>query len=153
MCIRDRAQLDQSGTLAGHNGKDVLIGSQDDDLLIGHGGQDRLNGAGGNDWLFGGDGADRFIIPKTKTRATKDSICTLPDFDGQNGDRIQIKGIKQFNHSNPSKQDNKRTHAYVITSNKNESGLKISIDDNSDKEADRTIILPGVNQFNENWII
>ena len=149
----NRAQLNQSGTLAGHNGKDVLIGSQDDDLLIGHGGKDRLNGSGGNDWLFGGDGADRFIIPKTKTRATKDSICTLPDFDGQNGDRIQIKGIKQFNHSNPSKQDNKRTHAYVITSNNNESGLKISIDDNSDKEADRTIILPGVNQFNENWII
>ena len=149
----DRAQLDQSGTLAGHNGKDVLIGSQDDDLLIGHGGKDRLNGAGGNDWLFGGDGADRFIIPKTKTRATKDSSHTLPDFDGQNGDRIQIKGIKQFNHSNPSKQDNKRTHAYVITSNNNESGLKISIDDNSDKEADRTIILPGVNQFNENWIV
>ena len=149
----DRAQLNQSGTLSGHDGKDILIGSQDDDLLIGHGGQDRLNGGGGNDWLFGGDGADRFIISKTKPKMAKDSIYTLPDFDGLNGDRIQIKGIKQFNKSNPSKQNGKTILPSITISENSKSGLTIGIDDNSDKEADRTIILPGVNQFNKNWIV
>ena len=149
----DRAQLNQSGTLSGHSGKDVLIGSEDDDLLIGHGGQDRLNGGGGDDWLFGGEGADRFIIPKTKTKPPKDSIYTLPDFDGQNGDRIQIKGKKHFNISNTSKQNIKTAQASITISNDNKSSLKISIDDNNNEEANRTIILPGMNQINDNWII
>ena len=153
MVESDRAKLNQSGTLSGHNGKDILNGSQDNDLLIGHGGQDRLNGGGGNDWLFGGDGADRFIIPKMKNKLNKDSIYTLPDFDGQKGDKIQIKGLKRFNISSPSKPNDKELRANTIISENSKSGLIISINDNKSAEIDRTIILPGINQFNDNWII
>ena len=148
----NRAQLNESGTLSGHSGKDVLIGSQDDDLLIGHGGQDRLNGRGGNDWLFGGDGADLFIIPKNKNKPTGKTILTLPDFDGISGDRIQIKGMKQFNGLNPSKQNAAINHGYVISSSANKPGLTINIEDNRN-EADRIIILPTTSQFNNDWII
>ena len=149
----NRAQLNESGTLVGHSGSDILSGSNEDDLLIGHGGRDRLNSRGGNDWLFGGNGADRFIIPKIKNKLLKDPIVTLPDFDGTNGDRIQIKGIKPFNNSGSSEQNDKTIYDSITISENSKSGLTIGIDDNSDKEADRTIILPGVNQFNKNWII
>ncbi|MGH6662113.1 MAG: LamG-like jellyroll fold domain-containing protein, partial [Rhodospirillales bacterium] len=50
--------VDQSVSLEGGSGADVLIGGTGDDILKGRGGDDQLLGGGGQDTLFGSSGHD-----------------------------------------------------------------------------------------------
>lgn len=93
--------------LKGHAGDDVLYGGEGDDILQGHGGDDtlrggsgddNLSGATGDDILYGGDGddtldggegADTFV-----SDAGAEGTTTVNDFEEEEGDFIQVKGVE-----------------------------------------------------------
>src|SRR6185295_16864446 len=56
------AIINQSGTIVGTPGNDVLIGTAEEDVISGLAGDDTLYGGAGNDVLLGGDGNDIYII-------------------------------------------------------------------------------------------
>ena len=56
------AIINQSGTIVGTPGNDVLIGTAEEDVISGLAGDDTLYGGAGNDLLLGGDGNDTYII-------------------------------------------------------------------------------------------
>lgn len=85
-----------SDTLTGGIGKDTCDGNGGDDQLYGRAGFDDLDGANGNDFieggtgidvLKGGGGADTFYFADEFQDADK-----IRDFDGSEGDRIQLSG-------------------------------------------------------------
>ena len=150
---KSRATLNKSGVLTGHDGADSLGGSRHDDLLIGHSGDDRLNGRRGNDWLFGGEGADQFIIPTPKRGDNYSHVTTLPDFDGSSGDKIRIRGAKNFINSAQFQGEKGEIRTESFNPGHTDSGLNLLIDDNGDAEADRIVALPGTDLFRSNWLI
>ncbi|NET16461.1 MAG: hypothetical protein F6K08_28390 [Okeania sp. SIO1H6] len=71
--------------LNGGGNADNLLGQNGDDTLSGGNGVDFLTGGHGNDYLIGGYGADRFMYSDFVT-----GIDTIADFDGTEGDMIEI---------------------------------------------------------------
>ncbi|MDJ0713427.1 MAG: M10 family metallopeptidase C-terminal domain-containing protein [Prochloraceae cyanobacterium] len=78
----------------GNNLNNILVGNNRNNRLIGLVGNDRLNGSAGNDFLIGGAGrdvlvggigADRFVF-----NSVRDGIDIISDFNGFQGDKIQI---------------------------------------------------------------
>lgn len=78
--------------IKGEAGNDTLLGAGGSDNLSGGDGSDRLEGGIGADILTGGNGKDTFVFA-----AVKDSLVpsrdTITDFDGNEGDRIDLTGI------------------------------------------------------------
>ncbi|WP_036478850.1 calcium-binding protein [Myxosarcina sp. GI1] len=72
-------------TLYGGEGNDTMYGGGGNDQLYGGGGNDRLYGNKGNDYLTGGNGADTFAFNNKQ-----EGIDVIKDFDGQQGDVIEI---------------------------------------------------------------
>lgn len=71
---------------------DVLNGGAGDDTLIGGKGNDKLTGGAGADTLTGSAGKDQFIF-KSIADSTPDATDTITDFNGKQGDRINLKAI------------------------------------------------------------
>jgi len=65
-------------------GDDTLFGTAADDVIFAGTGNDTLDGGGGNDRLSGGAGAD------TLTLRNLDGTTTIIDFDGGEGDRLDV---------------------------------------------------------------
>jgi Ca2+-binding RTX toxin-like protein len=68
-------------------GDDTLTGTAANDVLIGGTGNDTLDGGGGTDRLSGGAGADIFVARNL------DGTTTVIDFDGGEGDRLDVTGF------------------------------------------------------------
>lgn len=80
--------------LIGDVGADKLHGGAGNDILQGGGGSDRLTGGMGADKLYGGAGKDTFVFNSTReSTVTATGRDTIFDFDGKNGDRIDLRGI------------------------------------------------------------
>lgn len=71
---------------------DVLNGGTGDDTLIGGKGDDKITGGAGVDTLTGSAGKDQFIF-KSIADSTPDAADTISDFNGKQGDRINLKAI------------------------------------------------------------
>jgi serralysin len=84
----------------GGSGRDRILGNDADNVLDGGAGNDRLKGGAGDDVLHGGkgfdrlaggDGADLFIFDWVRRGGhVRDKIS---DFDGREGDRIDVSAI------------------------------------------------------------
>ena len=144
---------DDPEALTGSDGDDSLSGGGGSDLLLGHGGNDSLSGGTGNDWLFGGEGADQFIIPTPKRGDNYSHVTTLPDFDGSSGDKIRIRGAKNFINSAQFQGEKGEIRTEIFNPGDTDSGLNLLVDDNGDAEADRIVALPGTDLFRSNWLI
>ena len=100
-----------SDTLLGWSGNDKLWGGRGDDSLYGNVGNDKLWGGQGNDYLdgygydptvpefdtlTGGAGADTFVLGSRNTNVSiayrGTGYATITDFNGAEGDKIQIAG-------------------------------------------------------------
>ena len=85
-------------SLQGKAGDDILIGDSNGTLPDGFvGGDDTLEGGKGNDTLTGNNGADTFVF-----NPLSNGIDTITDFDGSEGDAIEIirDGITSTNVNN-----------------------------------------------------
>ena len=71
-------------TKVGTLGDDALTGSSGDDVIFAGVGNDTLDGGGGTDRLSGGAGADTFTLRNL------DGTTTIIDFDGAEGDRLNV---------------------------------------------------------------
>ncbi|WP_137153589.1 calcium-binding protein [Rhizobium sp. FKL33] len=80
-------------TLTGGNGKDTLSGNAGNDVLTGGNGADVLTGGAGVDTLSGNAGADTFVFSLTDTSAGRTNADTIKDFNGKQGDIIDLSGI------------------------------------------------------------
>ena len=90
-------------TLDGWDGNDWLYGGTGNDHLDGGIGADYLYGGIGADTLYGGTGADKFVFgaasvvntqSETETRTLADETDTVTDFSGQEGDSLDLRGLK-----------------------------------------------------------
>ena len=70
--------------LEGRGGQDILSGGHGNDSLLGGTGNDRLNGGAGRDSLRGGAGQDTFVLKKADGR-----LAIIQDFES-NHDRLLI---------------------------------------------------------------
>ncbi|MCF8516870.1 MAG: hypothetical protein K9G72_21295, partial [Rhodobacteraceae bacterium] len=79
-------------TEVGTVGNDTLTGTSANDVIFAGTGNDTLDGGGGIDRLSGGAGADIFTLRNL------DGTTTLIDFDGGEGDRLDVSafGIADF---------------------------------------------------------
>ncbi|MGO1119068.1 calcium-binding protein [Rhodovibrionaceae bacterium A322] len=111
-----------SDTVFGGTGNDYVRGGQADDRVSGENQNDTLMGDLGNDTLVGGHGADLFLF------RNGDGDDLIQDFDGSDGDRIQLRDTEEFE---------------VRTS-----GGKTVITYNDDDQ----ITLEGVTSFDNEWI-
>jgi len=71
---------------------DVLSGNAGADILIGGKGNDKLTGGAGADTMTGSAGKDQFIF-RSIADSTPDAADTITDFNGKQGDRINLKAI------------------------------------------------------------
>lgn len=71
---------------------DTLNGNAGSDTLIGGRGNDKLSGGANADTLSGGAGKDRFIF-KAVADSSTDAFDTIADFNGGQGDRLNLKAI------------------------------------------------------------
>ncbi|MGO1119069.1 calcium-binding protein [Rhodovibrionaceae bacterium A322] len=110
-------------TVFGGTGRDFVRGGQADDIVNGENHDDTLMGDLGNDTLNGGGGADLFIF------RNGDGDDLIEDFNGNDGDRIQLRDTNDFT---------------VSTSNGN---TVITYD------GDDQITLEGVTSFDNDWVI
>lgn len=97
-------------TLIGESGNDLLTGGYGNDSLTGGDGNDTLTGGSDSDTLTGGEGADlfsfRLLFPKgglktlgifsqfTLPPTPERGIDTIEDFNGKEGDKIKISGVR-----------------------------------------------------------
>ncbi|MDT8858435.1 VCBS domain-containing protein [Paracoccaceae bacterium Fryx2] len=81
-----------AATQVGTVGNDTLTGTAANDVIFAGTGADTLDGGGGTDRLSGGAGADIFVARNL------DGTTTVIDFDGGEGDRLDITafGIANF---------------------------------------------------------
>ena len=79
-------------TEIGTLGNDALDGTSTNDVIFAGTGNDTIDGGGGTDRLSGGAGADTFTLRNL------DGTTTLIDFDGVEGDRLDISdfGLTDF---------------------------------------------------------
>jgi VCBS repeat-containing protein len=80
-------------TVIGSAGADTILGGAGNDTLAGGGGDDVITGGLGIDVLGGGSGADRFVFLKTDSGKTIATADRIDDFDGAEGDRIDLSAI------------------------------------------------------------
>ena len=78
---------DGDDELRGGSGEDRLKGGEGRDRLKGGNGRDYLEGGEGKDQLKGSDGADLFVFGRNFGRDT------VRDFDGSEGDRMDLSGV------------------------------------------------------------
>lgn len=71
---------------------DVPNGKAGTDILIGGKGDDKLTGGLGPDTMTGGAGKDQFIF-KSTADSVPEAADTINDFNGKQGDRINLKAI------------------------------------------------------------
>ena len=156
-----RATLDQAGLLSGDGRANRLKGSNRADVLIGWAGQDRLEGGWGDDVLAGGDDADRFVFRSPGSGAV-DQSDVIVDFRGDDGDRIAVKsatGRVSNRFSGQSGDVVVSTWVSRVVLEPGEvlrpwmiQGTQLSVDWDGDRVGDQRIDLPGVIDFNPDWI-
>ena len=114
-------------TIHGGAGGDTLRGGQGQDLIVGGSGADWISGDLGNNTLTGGQGADTFH------GGPHGSVDYITDFNGAEGDRIQLDAGSQYHLSQQS------------------DGLHLVFDSGPGGQ----IILQGVDQsnFQSGWVI
>jgi Ca2+-binding RTX toxin-like protein len=76
-----------AATHVGTVGDDTLTGTAANDVIFAGTGNDTLDGGGGTDRLSGGAGADIFVARNL------DGTTTVIDFDGGEGDRLDVTGF------------------------------------------------------------
>lgn len=79
--------------------------------------------------IYGGGGTHEYVFP---TSLTADSVNTIADFNGPNGDTLNFEG---------------QSYSYLITSQ----GIEILLHNGPSQGA--TIILSGVFYFDSNWVV
>ncbi|MBL0372790.1 hypothetical protein JJB09_12185 [Rhizobium sp. KVB221] len=77
----------------GGAGNDILKGDVGKDILKGGAGNDKIYGGAGQDDLYGNGGADTFFFASGDTSAAKAKADTIFDFNGKQGDHINLAGI------------------------------------------------------------
>jgi hypothetical protein len=154
--------LKSSGFLSGDKRTNRLRGSFQSDLLMGWAGRDVLIGGQDDDILSGGRGSDRFQFGKSRDHKVmeRDEIV---DFDGEEGDRIVLRSkngsaVKEFSGKKGDAIFAAWMARYVPDDGEvlqpwMYSGTHVSVDRNGDKIADLFINLPGVSNFQAEWIV
>ena len=159
-----KGRLRQSGVLAGHRGRNRLIGSDGDDVLMGCSGRDVLIGGQGEDLLSGGDGADRFRFRQSDRHGQRPQTDTIVDFNPEEGDRLEIGGVQRDNGmggftGRPGELQAMVWMADVIPGWEGTieswmiQGVTLAIDDDGDQRADGWIELPGLGEWRGEWLI
>jgi Ca2+-binding RTX toxin-like protein len=135
----------ENDTVNGGNGKDILSGDAGRDVLAGGNGADILTGGAGIDTLSGNAGADTFVFALGDSSANRAKADTITDFNGKQGDIIDLSGIDANDAKNGDQafsfigDDAFSKHAgelraYVINGERYVAG-----DNNGDGKADFTI--------------
>ena len=156
-------RLADTGFLAGSRAKNRLIGSRNDDLLMGNGGADLLIGGKGDDLLMGGGGADRFRFRRPDRRGESLSRDTVVDFDPSQGDRLEIRGVRDYVGMDGFSGQPGEVEAMVWMAGLHPDwegevhdwmiqGVTLAIDDDGDQRADGVIELPGLDVFQVDWL-
>ena len=81
--------------LWGGAGLDNLTGGAGDDFLNGDAGDDVITGGVGSDTMSGGSGADRFVFKVLSDSSPTGDQDLIFDFNGSEGDRIDLSAIQQ----------------------------------------------------------
>ncbi len=134
--------------LWGETGRDTLYGGLGADTIRGGTGNDLIDGGRGTDLLFGDAGGDHFVFDSKKD-SPKKAADTIGDFDGSEGDLIDLSGIdaKKGGRDN----DFKFIGATGFTDKKGQlkiveqaSSTIVKGDINGDGKADFAIVVDGV---------
>lgn len=159
-----KAGLVEQGVLAGHRGRNRLIGSRGDDVLMGWGGRDVLIGGRGDDLLSGGAGADRFRFRRRDRRGQQPHTDTIVDFNPEQGDRLKIGGVcrdvgMEGFSGQPGEIQAMVWMADVLNDGEGSletwriQGVTLAIDDDGDQRVDAWIELPGLGEWRMDWMI
>jgi len=134
----------QNDHLYGGDGADILIGGGERDKLYGGDGDDVLIGGRHRDVLEGGAGADTFVfLKKTDSKAKKGGYDLIRDFSQDDGDVIDISGIKgTFDFIGKGKFSGDG-HEVRYTYNKKKDFTLVKADYDGDAKADVKIKLDG----------
>lgn len=155
-------------------GNDILIGTSLNDGIYGGGGHDelfgldgydQLNGSKGNDVIIGGSAADRLTGGEGKDRFVYNTINdsrpssrnrdTITDFNGEEGDRIDLRKIDGNTKVNGNQK--LRFIGNKAFSGKGGevrfTGSVLQVDNNLDRKADMEIAMTGVTSFGQNFLI
>lgn len=132
-------------------GADEIIGSDDNDVLTGGKGKDRLTGKKGGDILTGGLDADRFIYNSvTDSTNSLGSIDIITDFNGSEGDRVDLSNIKA---SGGKRLSYIGVDAFEGVAGQVRFGLAtLEVDINGDKFADMSIALTNTTSFKASFV-
>jgi Ca2+-binding RTX toxin-like protein len=98
------SQINESWTIFGRGGNDVITGGNKDDILVGEGGNDTLNGGKGNDTFLvtastppdgfdafdGGDGYDRIISTGNGVDIQAASISNIEEISGNGFGNVDL---------------------------------------------------------------
>jgi Ca2+-binding RTX toxin-like protein len=91
---------DVASMVRGGRGNDTITGGRGGDALFGDVGDDSLTGMRGRDTLTGGTGADLFVFETAKDSGSgRKQADVLADFNGADGDRIDLSGIGRADDS------------------------------------------------------
>jgi Ca2+-binding RTX toxin-like protein len=132
-------------------GADEVIGSDDNDILTGGKGKDRLIGKKGGDILTGGLDADRFIYNSdTDSSNGLGSIDSITDFNGLEGDRVDLSSIKA---SGGEKLSYIGGDAFEGVAGQVRFSLAtLEVDINGDRFADMSIALTNTTSFESSFV-
>ncbi|MFM7087292.1 MAG: FKBP-type peptidyl-prolyl cis-trans isomerase [Cyanobium sp.] len=145
------SRADSGRLLVGTDRVDLIIGQPDPstnqgrpELLVGLRGNDRLSGGGGRDLLVGGAGGDRFVFTAlSDSSAGEASRDVISDFQGNKGDRLDLRGI-DIDPATPGRQGLTYRGSEPFTglagALRYENGL-LQADSNGDRQADLEITL------------
>jgi Ca2+-binding RTX toxin-like protein len=134
------------------SGNDTIIGSAEIDTLIGGDGNDAITGKGSGDFLWGSKGADSFIYLSTAdSNPAINAIDTINDFNGKDGDTINLKAIKIAGKK-------KMTYIGETTFNSAPGEVRFSagmltVDTDGDSIANMAINLPNITTLDERNLI
>ena len=137
---------------------DVLNGGAGDDSLIGGKGSDKIYGGAGADTLTGGAGKDQFIFKATADSGI-DAADTISDFNGKQGDRINLKSIDADTTASGNQtfdfigSDDFSGKAGELRFEKSDTGFDISGDTNGDGNADFLIHLTNSASLGESYFV
>ncbi|MCV3763985.1 calcium-binding protein [Rhizobium sp. TRM95796] len=135
----------ENDTVNGGNGKDILSGDAGRDVLAGGNGADILTGGAGIDTLSGNAGADTFVFALGDSSANRAKADTITDFNGKQGDIIDLSGIDANDAKNGDQafsfigDDAFSKHAGELRAYITNGERYVAGDNNGDGKADFTI--------------
>ena len=147
-CLNGAAGDDR---VIGRAGRDELYGADGDDALEGGANNDLLCGGVGRDVMTGGGGADVFWI--NALESSRDVADRITDFNGGEGDRIRLDAALLRGDAGGAYRV---LDSAVFSGHAGDllftAGL-LQADLDGDRKADLAVRLPGVDHFQQDWLM